>query len=85
MFAVSVADQLRAEIAAAGLTASEVARRISMDKSMLHRYLHSKRELPLSTLARICGGIGIDPSVVIERAIERIGRDSKGVGGSAEV
>ncbi|MGP5376326.1 helix-turn-helix domain-containing protein [Brachybacterium alimentarium] len=79
-YLTAVGQQLRAEIAAAGTSAKKISEKISMDRTTLHRYLHGQRDIPLSALVRIAGGIGVDPAVVLDRAEERAGSDSEVVG-----
>lgn len=79
-YLVAVGQQLRAEIAASGRSAAAIARMTGMDKTVLHRYLHAQRDLPLSTLRRICDAISIDPALVLERAEERMGSSPGGAG-----
>jgi len=72
----AVGQQLRAEIAASGRSAAAVARMIDMDKSVLHRYLHGRRDIPSTVLKRICAAIGIAPAVVLDRAEQRMDTDA---------
>lgn len=72
----AVGQQLRAEIAASGRSAAAVARMAGMDKTVLHRYLHGTRDIPSTTLKRICAAIGISPAVVLDRAEQRMDGDS---------
>lgn len=78
----AVGQQLRAEIAASGTSAKKISEKISMDRTTLHRYLHGQRDIPLSALIRIAGGIGIDPATVLDRAEERAGLNSGDIGGA---
>lgn len=72
----AVGQQLRAEIAASGRSAASVARMIDMDKTVLHRYLHGTRDIPSTTLKRICAAIGIAPAIVLDRAEQRMDADA---------
>lgn len=76
----AVGQQLRAEIAAAGMSAAQVARELDMQKSQLHRYLHAQRDLPISTLMRIARVLGVDVTVILDRADERAGSSVQGAG-----
>ena len=67
----AVAQQLRAEIAAAGLHVTTIVQRGGIPRSTLDRLLKGECHLTVATLCRICATIPIDPHVLIERATLR--------------
>lgn len=70
-FSQAVAAQVRAEIAAQGLTASEVARRIRTERTVLYRWLKAERPLTVTNLYRIAEAIGVGTVTLVERAEAR--------------
>ena len=67
----AVAQQLRAEIAAAGLTVATIAKRGDIPRVSLDRWIKGERPLTVANLYRVCAAIPIDPRVLIERATLR--------------
>ena len=67
----AVAQQLRAEIAAAGLHVTTITKRGGIPRSTLDRLLRGEWPLTVATMYRICAAIPIDPRVLIERATLR--------------
>ena len=67
----AVAQQLRAEIAAAGLHVATIAQRGGIPRSTLDRLLKGEWPLTVATLCRICAAIPIDPHTLTERATLR--------------
>lgn len=77
-FIQALASQLRAEIAAAGLSARAVATTAGMQPVVLGRYLSAERDMPVSVLPRILNaiellsGVTAMPNTVLRRAEERM-------------
>lgn len=67
----AVAQQLRAEIAAAGLHVTTITKRGGIPRSTLTRLLAGEWPLTVATMYRICAAIPIDPHVLLERAALR--------------
>ena len=82
-FAKALGAQMRAEIAAAGLSARAVAHRAGMQPVVLGRYLNGERDMPVSVLARVLNaiealaGVRALPNVVLRRAEERLATASR--------
>lgn len=72
----AVAQQLRAEIAAAGHTVIDVAQRAEIPRVSLDRWLKGVRPLTVPNLYRVCAAIPIDPRTLIERATVRFHEQS---------
>lgn len=66
-----VGAQLRAEIAAAGMSVAEAARRSGIPRQTLIRYLDGQREIPVPILYRIGALVDVTPGSIIERAGDR--------------
>ena len=67
----AIAQQLRAEIAAAGLTVSTVATRTGIPRVSIDRWVKGTRLVTIANLYRICAAIELDPRLLIERATLR--------------
>lgn len=67
----AVAQQLRAEIAAAGHNVIDIANSAEIPRVSLDRWLKGKRPITIANLYRVCAVIPIDPRVLIERATLR--------------
>lgn len=67
----AVAQQLRAEIAAAGLPVATITKRGGVPRASLDRLLKGEWPLTVATLYRICAAIPIDPHILLERATLR--------------
>lgn len=70
--ATAVAQQLRAERGAAGLTYRQLAEKAGLTEQSVMRYLTEKRELKSGDLGALCDALGITPQELITRAVERI-------------
>lgn len=70
--ASAVAEQLRAERGAAGLTYKQLAEKAGLKEQSVTRYLTEKREINTSILGALCDALGITPQELIIRAVERI-------------
>jgi transcriptional regulator with XRE-family HTH domain len=58
---------LRAERERAGLSQSELARRIGMRPGDVSRFARGVREPRLSTLVRLAFGLGVTPAELVDR------------------
>ena len=67
----AIAQQLRAEIAAAGFTITEVATRTGIPRVSIDRWVKGTRLVTIANLYRICAAIELDPRLLIERATLR--------------
>lgn len=67
----AIAQQLRAEIAAAGFTITEVAARTGIPRVSIDRWAKGTRLVTIANLYRICAAIELDPRLLIERATLR--------------
>ncbi len=94
-FNLAIGKQIRAEIAAAGLSISSVARDLGIARSALDNYVTGKRAIPVPIAYQVGEIVGVDPQVIVQRAQERFTleeahRDSNvvegrfGVGASVE-
>jgi len=72
--AKALADQVRAEIAAAGMSGRALSQGIGIANPTLSRYLNGSRDMPVSVLVRIGQYVGVPPAVIFERAYERATR-----------
>lgn len=68
----AVAEQLRAERAAKRWTYKELAVAAGLTEQSVMRYLTGKRDIGLPELAKLADGLGLSPSEVIARAVDRI-------------
>ncbi|MDR1513864.1 MAG: helix-turn-helix transcriptional regulator [Propionibacteriaceae bacterium] len=69
----AIMAQLRAEIAAAGLSVAELCRRAGVPRPTIDRYLAGERDMPLSTLHRIARAVRVEPATILARAKDRRG------------
>lgn len=67
--------QIRAEIAAAGISQGKVADAVGIERATLSRYMSSKRALPLQTFLDISSTLGIPAADIMRMAEERARRD----------
>ena len=74
----AVAQQLRAEIAAAGLHVIDVSKRAGIPRVSLDRWLKGERPLSVANMYRVCSAIPIDPRTLIERATVRFHEQNGG-------
>lgn len=72
-YTLAVAAQLRAEIAAAGLSVVGAAKKSGVPRGTLVRYLDGTREIPVSVMYRLALALGVDVPTLIERADDRFG------------
>lgn len=68
----AVAEQLRAERAAKGITYDRLAQLTGMSKFTVMRYLKQERSIPLPEFAALSEALGLAPVEVMRRAMERI-------------
>lgn len=73
-FSAAVIAQLNAEIAAAGLNMSAIAKDLGIDYSTLRRYLRNEREIPVIVLYAIIGKLSIDEAQLFTLARARFDR-----------
>lgn len=67
--------QIRAEIAAAGISQGKVADAVGIERATLSRYMSSKRALPLQTFLDISSTLGIPAADIMRMAEDRARRD----------
>lgn len=65
----AVVRQIRAEIAARGLTIKALAEKAEMNPTVLGRYLDFKRGLNLAVTERLASALDIAGDVLVERAL----------------
>lgn len=70
--ASAVAEQLRAERAAANLTQKELAEKAGLKEQSVMRYLNGVREPNAGQLGALCDALGITPQDLMMRAVDRI-------------
>ena len=70
-FNAALGKQIRAEIAAAGMSISSVARDMDIARSALDNYVTGKRAIPVPVAYRIGEIVGLDAQVIVQRAQER--------------
>lgn len=70
--ATVIAQQLRAERAAAGLTHKELAERAGLKEQSVIRYLTEKRDIDTPTLGALCDALNLTPQELVVRAVDRI-------------
>lgn len=70
--ASAIAQQLRAERAAAGYTYKELADKAGLTEQSVTRYLTEKREVKSAVLGALCDALEISPQELVTRAVERI-------------
>lgn len=73
-FSAAVIAQLNAEISAAGLKMSELARRLDVDYGTLRRYLKNEREIPVVVLYAIIDQLPITEAQLFTLARARFDR-----------
>ena len=80
-WAVAVAAQLRAELAASPLTAKTLADLIKIDRVTLSRYLNGHRDIPVSVFLDIVRELNVEAAQVISDAKRRLdnGKRDSGV------
>lgn len=54
-----LADDLRAAIAASGLSLNELRRRCGVDHGQLSRFVRGERDLTLTNAGRVAGALGL--------------------------
>lgn len=74
-FSRYVGEQIRGEASIRGLSVSELARLMSIDRVTLRRYLIGERSLPMPVLYDAARAIGIAPEVIVDRADRRMSQD----------
>lgn len=67
--------QIRAEIAASGLSQGDVADAVNIEPASLSRYMTGKRALPLQTFLDICDTLAIPAANMMRLAEERARRN----------
>lgn len=71
----AVAAEVRAEIAAQGLTNVEVARRMGMNRETFQRYVNMKRGIDTAIIDAIGEALRIDPAELMARGVRRLERE----------
>lgn len=74
--------QIRAEIAAAGMSQGKVASAVGIEPATLSRYMSGKRALPLQTFLDISSTLGVPAANLMRLAEERARRDPQSGGGT---
>lgn len=69
----AIAEQLRAERAARGLTIEELVARTTLHRSSVIRYLSGERDIKMSALFEMAEALGLTVPVLLLRAEERLG------------
>ncbi|MDR2257027.1 MAG: helix-turn-helix domain-containing protein [Arthrobacter sp.] len=64
--------ELKGAITAQGFTAKYVADELGRSASAFNKYLNGKQELPLAALCEAAEIIDLDPTVIVERAYDRL-------------
>lgn len=68
----TIAATVRAELAARNISGSEAARLSGISYQTLRRYLDGTRDFPVPALYQVAEAIGVNPSLLISRATERM-------------
>jgi transcriptional regulator with XRE-family HTH domain len=63
--------QLRAEVAAAGLSVAELCRRSGIPRPTIDRYLSGLRDVPMPVFYQIAETVRVEPATILLRAKER--------------
>ena len=71
----ALAAEVRAEIAAQGLTNVEVARRMDMNRETFQRYVNMKRGIDTAIVDAIGEALAVDPAELMGRAVRRLERE----------
>lgn len=66
-FNAAVAEVLRLERVMKRITIAELAERSGLGVNSVKRYLDGERPIPLPAFRNLCGALGVDPLVIIER------------------
>lgn len=67
----AVAAELRAERAAKKISIRELSEASGIPEVSLNRYLAGRRDIPGSVLMSIGEGLGVDPGIILDRAVRR--------------
>ena len=68
----AIIDQLNAELGAAGISVSELTRRIGRPYDSTRNYLRKERAIPLGIFLEYASAIGVSADVIVSRARERL-------------
>lgn len=68
----AVAAQIRAELAASGLTQGDAAKAAGMSRATLNRLAQGSRVADVSQIHNLCGVFGLTVSEFIDRASRRL-------------
>ncbi|MFT4124424.1 MAG: helix-turn-helix transcriptional regulator [Microbacteriaceae bacterium] len=82
-FVQAVAAELRAERAARKLTFKALVATTGLHETTLVRYFKGERDIPMTMLAKICRGLGVDPSTLLDDAAKRVERSQHRGGADA--
>jgi|SRR5690625_2230866 len=74
-FSRYVGEQIRGEASMRGMSVSELARLMSIDRVTLRRYLTGERSLPMPVLYDAARAIGVAPEIIVDRADHRMSQD----------
>lgn len=69
----AIAEQLRAERAARGLTIEDLAATTTLHRSSVIRYLSGERDIKISVLFELSGALGLSVPELLRRAEQRLG------------
>lgn len=64
--------ELKGAIASRNMTVAEVARELGKDRKNMSQWLNGQRVIAADFLSNVCEVIGIEPSIVVSRASERL-------------
>lgn len=73
MLAAAIIDQINAELGAANMSISQLAKIIDRPYDSTRNYLKKERQIPFTLFFEIVAAVGVAPEDVIKRARERIG------------
>lgn len=68
----AIIDQLNAELGAASMSINTLAGRMSRPYDSTRNYLRKERPMPLAVFLECATALGVDPTVIIERARQRM-------------
>lgn len=68
----AMAEQLRAERAASGLTYKQLASATDLHEQTLMKYLKGLRDIPTTAVIAMAEAFDISPAELMRRAVERI-------------
>jgi len=70
----ALATQIKVELVERGMDQKGLADAIDIESATLSRYMTGKRSMPMPTLFKVAGALGLSPRVLMERAEARLAR-----------